>query len=212
MSAQVSTSDSSAFFDSLHKKQIYFWSCLESSPPLRHPLMYNQQSRLIMNETRGFECHLECDLHHEVKSLRHSKEGQDKRGQYTIGMHCMKSPTLYPKHRLCNIIREIFNPDARLPSTMAFKFKTTFFLCDFANTFVFFLFKKKTHTPVSRLSQRSRFDSLLSRWFLRSWKTSVKKCGSAFSCSILALILLMIRSDVSQKTSLFESFMNGLSG
>lgn len=127
-------------------------------------------------------------------------------------MHCMKSPTLYPKHRLCNIIREIFNPDARLPSTMAFKFKTTFFLCDFANTFVFFLFKKKTHTPVSRLSQRSRFDSLLSRWFLRSWKTSVKKCGSAFSCSILALILLMIRSDVSQKTSLFESFMNGLSG
>ena len=61
------------------------------------------------------------------------------------------------------------------------------------------------------LSQRSRLASL-SRWFFRSWKTSVKKCGSAFSCSILALILLMMRSDVSQKASLFASIMNGLSG
>lgn len=130
-----------------------------------------------------------------TKSIFVSLEGQDKRGQYTTDMHCMKRACLNTGcvHRLESQLRR------QVPSRL----KTTI-LRILDNIHV------QKQSP-RRSSQRSRLASL-SRWFFRSWKTSVKKCGSAFSCSILALILLMMRSDVSQNVSLFASIMNGLSG
>lgn len=120
-------------------------------------------------------------------------------------LHCSLNTTL----KLCNIMKGIFSPHLRCLQRRPVHSKPL--ECDFARHSYFYL-KQKTPVSCSLPHQRSRFDSLVSRWFLRSWKTSVKKCGSAFSCSILALILLMIRRDVSQKTSLFASIMNGLSG
>lgn len=123
---------------------------------------------------------------------------EDERGQYTTDMHFMKPP----KYELS----PPWESQPRL-SLRAFRKKNHIYAVFFLQNIHF----QKERESARRSSQRSRLDSL-SRWFFRSWKTSVKKCGSAFSCSILALILLMMRSDVSQKTSLFASIMKGLSG
>lgn len=48
--------------------------------------------------------------------------------------------------------------------------------------------------------------------FLRSWNTSVKKCGSELICNIFKLILSITSRDRSQNESLLVSTRKGFSG